>query len=98
MTRLSSRRGTDTAGSNNGPFTASGVTENASGDDVTGVENSTGTLAFTDADWHDTHTIGDVANSVDAVVAAAGEADLDGNAGHGHDDGGRHDVYRRQCV
>ena len=65
--------GTDTAGSNNGPFTATGVTENASGDDVTGVESSTGTLAFTDADWHDTHTIGDVANSVDAVVAAAGD-------------------------
>jgi VCBS repeat-containing protein len=63
--------GTDMSGpAADGTFTGAGVTENASGgDDVTGVENANGTLAFTDVDWHDTHTI----DPVTGVVPADGD-------------------------
>ncbi|MEK9281904.1 hypothetical protein MTR72_20095 [Bradyrhizobium sp. ISRA442] len=57
---------TNTSGPDNGPFTAVGVTEDAQGDE-TGSETSIGTLNFTDADWHDSHTA---------------SVELSGNLGH----------------
>ena len=47
---------THTTGNQTDGFSGNGVTEDAQGHEV-GSETSTGTLAFTDADWHDTHAI-----------------------------------------